>query len=37
MIAITQNTEDASSGGRPSVGSRATLSWRAEHALVLAS
>ena len=37
MIAITQNTEDASSGSRPSVGSRATLSWRAEHALVLAS
>ena len=37
MIAITQNTEDASSGTRPAVGSRATLSWRAEHALVLAS
>ena len=37
MIAITQNTEDASSGNRPAVGSRATLSWRAEHALVLAS
>jgi spermidine/putrescine transport system ATP-binding protein len=37
MIAIAQNTEDASGGSRPSVGSRATLSWRAEHALVLAS
>ena len=37
MIAIAQNTEDASGGTRPAVGSRATLSWRAEHALVLAS
>ncbi len=37
MIAIEQNTEDASGGSRPAVGSRATLSWRAEHALVLAS
>jgi spermidine/putrescine transport system ATP-binding protein len=37
IIAIAQNTEDASGGNRPAVGSRATLSWRAEHALVLAS
>jgi spermidine/putrescine transport system ATP-binding protein len=37
MIAVTQNTEDASDGTRPGVGSRATLSWRPEHALVLAS
>ncbi|HEY3613267.1 MAG TPA: ABC transporter ATP-binding protein [Gaiellales bacterium] len=37
MIAVSQNTEDASGGTRPAVGSRATLSWRAEHALVLAS
>jgi hypothetical protein len=37
MIAVTQNTEDASHGTRPGVGSKATLSWRAEHALVLAS
>jgi spermidine/putrescine transport system ATP-binding protein len=37
MIAVTQNTEDASDGTRPAVGSRATLSWRPEHALVLAS
>ena len=37
MIAVAQNTEEASSGSRPGVGSRATLSWRAEHALVLAS
>ena len=37
MIAVAQNTEDASDGNRPGVGSTATLSWRAEHALVLAS
>ena len=37
MIAVTQNTEDASGGTRPGVGSRVTLSWRPEHALVLAS
>jgi spermidine/putrescine transport system ATP-binding protein len=37
MIAVAQNTEDASESSRPAVGSRATLSWRAEHALVLAS
>ena len=37
MIAVTQNTEDASDGKRPGVGSKATLSWRPEHALVLAS
>ena len=37
MIAVTQNTEDASDGTRPAVGSKATLSWRPEHALVLAS
>ncbi|HET6173348.1 MAG TPA: TOBE domain-containing protein, partial [Gaiellales bacterium] len=37
MIAVTQNTEDASDSTRPGVGSRATLSWRPEHALVLAS
>jgi spermidine/putrescine transport system ATP-binding protein len=37
MIAVTQNTEDASHDTRPAVGSRATLSWRPEHALVLAS
>jgi spermidine/putrescine transport system ATP-binding protein len=37
MIAVAQNTEDASGGTRPAVGTRATLSWRAEHALVLAS
>jgi spermidine/putrescine transport system ATP-binding protein len=28
MIAVTQNTEDASGGTRPGVGSRVTLSWR---------
>jgi spermidine/putrescine transport system ATP-binding protein len=37
MIAVAQNTEDASGGSRPGVGSRVTLSWRVEHALVLAS
>jgi spermidine/putrescine transport system ATP-binding protein len=37
MIAVTQNTEDASGGTRPGVGSRVTLSWRPEHALVLLS
>jgi spermidine/putrescine transport system ATP-binding protein len=37
MTAVVQNTEDASGGHRPGVGSRATLSWRKEHALVLAS
>ncbi|HMG99273.1 MAG TPA: TOBE domain-containing protein, partial [Gaiellales bacterium] len=37
MIAVTQNTEDASDSTRPGVGSKATLSWRPEHALVLAS
>jgi ABC-type Fe3+/spermidine/putrescine transport system ATPase subunit len=37
MIAVAQNTEDATGGNRPAVGSRVTLSWRAEHALVLAS
>jgi putative spermidine/putrescine transport system ATP-binding protein len=37
MIAVAQNTEDASDGNRPTVGSRATLSWRPEHALILAS
>jgi hypothetical protein len=37
MIAVTQNTEDATGGQRPGVGSQATLSWRPEHALVLAS
>jgi spermidine/putrescine transport system ATP-binding protein len=37
MIAVAQNTEDASGGNRTGVGSRATLSWRPEHALVLAS
>jgi spermidine/putrescine transport system ATP-binding protein len=37
MIAVAQNTEDASGGNRPAVGARAMLSWRAEHALVLAS
>ena len=37
MIAVTQNTDDARAGNRPGVGSKATLSWRAEHALVLAS
>jgi spermidine/putrescine transport system ATP-binding protein len=37
MTAVTQNTEDASGGSRPAVGSRVTLSWRPEHALVLAS
>ena len=36
MIAVAQNTEDASGGNRPAVGARAMLSWRAEHALVLA-
>ena len=37
MIAVAQNTEDASDGNAPGVGSQATLSWRPEHALVLAS
>jgi putative spermidine/putrescine transport system ATP-binding protein len=37
MIVIAQNTEDASGGNRPGVGATVTLSWRAEHALVLAS
>jgi spermidine/putrescine transport system ATP-binding protein len=37
MIAVTQNTEDATDGSRPGVGSKVTLSWRPEHALVLAS
>ncbi len=37
MIVVSQNTEDASEGNRPGVGSHVTLSWRAEHALVLAS
>jgi ABC-type Fe3+/spermidine/putrescine transport system ATPase subunit len=37
MIAVTQNTEDATDGSRPGIGSAATLSWRPEHALVLAS
>ena len=38
MIAVAQNTEDASGGNRARPWARsATLSWRAEHALVLAS